>query len=200
MAKPKLVLFDLGGVLFDYSNFLNTCAREQKIDRNSLLKTLGRHAKEATLGKITLQDVYIKFIEENNLNADKSYDVDLSWIRDLVKIEPSYKFLNEISTKYYVGLLSNIFKRHVPLIMERDIIPDIEYSYVFLSCDIGMKKPDDEIYEYVMITTGLNPQEIFYIDDFEENVETAEKYGWQTHLFLTNSPEKSIEILTDWLL
>lgn len=194
--KPMLILFDLGGVLFEYKKFLTTFSKEQKVDRDLILHTLGRYAKEANVGKITLRDVYLKCIEENDLKSDKNYDIELSWVKDLVKIETSYNFICEVSKKYDVGLLSNIFKHFVPLIIERNIIPNIEYKYKFLSCDIGLKKPDAEIYEHVNKKTALEPGKILFIDDFEENIQAAREHGWQTHLFSTEKPKDSVNTLS----
>ena len=199
MNHPELILFDLGGVLFEYRNFFNTAAKELKIERNVILHTLGEYALEANLGKITLHEIYLKCIEENGFDIDKNYDITLSYVRDLERIVPSYNFLIRLSKKYNIGLLSNIFKGFVPLIIEREIIPNIDYKYKFLSCDIGLKKPDNEIYEYVNTKTGLNPNKIFFVDDYEENTEAARKHGWQVNTFLRETPEQSIEVLTKQL-
>jgi putative hydrolase of the HAD superfamily len=43
-----------------------------------------------------------------------------------------------------------------------------------------MRKPDTEIYTYVLQESRLDPRETLFIDDFIENIETASQLGIQT--------------------
>ena len=56
------------------------------------------------------------------------------------------------------------------------------YDYVFLSCEIGLQKPDKEIYEYIMKETDFAPQDILFIDDQQKNIDSASALGWNTFL------------------
>jgi putative hydrolase of the HAD superfamily len=51
----------------------------------------------------------------------------------------------------------------------------------FYSCYLGYAKEDEEFYQAVIDKTGLKPQEILFVDDEEENVAAAKKYGLKTH-------------------
>jgi len=46
-----------------------------------------------------------------------------------------------------------------------------------LSHEIHLRKPNTDIYEFVLEENQLIPEETFFIDDTEENTRTAEKLG-----------------------
>lgn len=51
------------------------------------------------------------------------------------------------------------------------------------SCDVQMMKPDAKIYRHALGKAKAKPQETFYIDDLEENVEAALSLGIAAHRF-----------------
>jgi putative hydrolase of the HAD superfamily len=61
------------------------------------------------------------------------------------------------------------------------------------SGDIGLIKPQPEIFEKLEAMYGLQGQEILFIDDHPANIAAANKQGWQT-LHLTD-PSKLPELL-----
>ncbi len=48
---------------------------------------------------------------------------------------------------------------------------------VYLSYELGMRKPDKAIYEYLLKDTGVRPEASLFIDDLEENITAAESVG-----------------------
>jgi len=53
---------------------------------------------------------------------------------------------------------------------------------------MGGTKPAQGIYEMVEAETGLSEAQLFFADDRQENIDTAEAMGWQGHVFTT--PDK----------
>ncbi|UJH67615.1 HAD family hydrolase [Allomuricauda sp. SCSIO 65647] len=49
-----------------------------------------------------------------------------------------------------------------------------------LSYEMKMRKPDSEIFEFVLNENGLDPTETFFIDDTKENIEAAAGLGIKT--------------------
>ncbi len=192
---PKLVLFDIGDVLIDYSKSFETASKEQGVSREYFDNGFDKYDIDITRGHITPNDLYARVIEENKLDIDPQYDFLQSWIRDYQSIEPTYKFLKEISDSYKIGLLSNIYKGITPNLILCELIPDIEYSFKFLSCEIGYIKPEKEIYEEVEKVTSLRGSEIFFLDDRESFLEVPKKMGWGTFQFEKENREGSIEKL-----
>jgi len=51
------------------------------------------------------------------------------------------------------------------------------------SCDVGVVKPDREIYRKLCEKYSLKPAECVFLDDFETNVTAARAYGMNAILF-----------------
>ncbi|WP_149276041.1 HAD family hydrolase [Pareuzebyella sediminis] len=85
---------------------------------------------------------------------------------------------------YRLFLLSNTNALHIPHVEK--IIGSEKFQrfknafeQFYLSHEIKMRKPNAEIYRFVLDENRLNAQETFFIDDTKENVEAAEKLGIQ---------------------
>ena len=92
------------------------------------------------------------------------------------------EFLERISKKYNVYLLSNINDLHIN--HSRQIIGESFYQR-FISCfkkvyfshEINMRKPDNEIFEFVINDSKLDPKETIFVDDMQENTDSAKAIG-----------------------
>ncbi|KPD03838.1 glucose-1-phosphatase [Moellerella wisconsensis] len=50
-------------------------------------------------------------------------------------------------------------------------------DFLYLSQDLGMRKPDPEIFKYVLQSEEFEPQQAVFFDDVKENVDAAKKLG-----------------------
>ncbi|MDR6904581.1 putative hydrolase of the HAD superfamily [Agromyces sp. 3263] len=57
------------------------------------------------------------------------------------------------------------------------------FERVFVSGELGMVKPNAEIYEHVIDELGIAPGELVFIDNKSENVEGARAVGGDGHVF-----------------
>lgn len=100
---------------------------------------------------------------------------------------------------YNVYLLSNTNDIHIQVAFDRwKKLPVIEasdlFDHVFLSQEIGMRKPNEEIFKLVLDNISASPEEVFFVDDSIQHIETARKMGIQTYLL------EDINSLSDLLL
>lgn len=58
------------------------------------------------------------------------------------------------------------------------------FERVFISAELGMLKPDPEIYQEVADELGIALEQMIFIDNKQENVDGANALGIRTHLFL----------------
>lgn len=52
-----------------------------------------------------------------------------------------------------------------------------EFRAVFVSCDLGLRKPEPEAFEHVIGAIGVSPERILFLDDTPENVHGARDVG-----------------------
>lgn len=86
-------------------------------------------------------------------------------------------FAHNLKNECKIGILSNL----ADIDKERiDKHYDLsKFDYVWLSFELGYRKPKKEIYEIVDNDCKLNPNNILFIDDVEENLEIPKKIGWE---------------------
>ena len=78
--------------------------------------------------------------------------------------------------------LSNITEEAYAIVVET--APELRlFSHTTISARVKMVKPKPEIFEYCLQKNGLQPSETLFIDDSEENCQTALGLGLQTHHF-----------------
>ena len=81
---------------------------------------------------------------------------------------------------YLTGLLTNTFAEFRPT-MQRDIDFDL-FDAVVESFAIGARKPERAIYEATADMLAVDHPHVVYLDDFEQNLATADALGWTTVL------------------
>lgn len=60
----------------------------------------------------------------------------------------------------------------------REGLPLELFDAVVVSCEIGLRKPDAEMFDYVTDRLGVGPASVVLVDDFEGNVDGARRAGW----------------------
>ncbi|WP_291118264.1 HAD family hydrolase [Flavobacterium sp. UBA6135] len=97
---------------------------------------------------------------------------------------PLYRleFLQNLKGKYRLFLLSNTdaihidkFEHKVGISFARDFYQCFEK--VYFSFEIGMRKPNEDIFNFVIHKQGLQPNKTLFVDDRKDNTDTAEKLG-----------------------
>ena len=85
---------------------------------------------------------------------------------------------------YSMGLLSNTCEAHWQFISGgRFTALSNFFPLHVLSYEVKCSKPDDKIYALAAQQAGVEPGQIFYVDDREENVIGARDFGFDAVLF-----------------
>lgn len=112
-----------------------------------------------------------------------SQQVDEAWNSLLLDLPPKrVEKLEALKSQYRLFLLSNSNQIHYECFMSRfekefGFPMDELFEKLFFSHQVGMVKPDKEIFRFVLNDAGLNPDETFFIDDTLVHVEAARSLG-----------------------
>jgi FMN phosphatase YigB (HAD superfamily)/DNA-binding XRE family transcriptional regulator len=121
---------------------------------------------------------------------------DFSWQRyylSNVEATPgAAELLSWAAENYDVGLLTNNWLGFTEEMLQKGIIPRLNYAAVVESAKSGCFKPEAKIYELAQQLTGVPSNEILLVDDNPAYIAGAEKAGWQTEIFDENNPAGSI--------
>lgn len=174
-------MFDIGGVLTkDTGDDISSGMSEYlEINREKFDEFIKENSEGLTKGDTSLLDFYNKIKEK--INSDKSAEEMVSKHLNIYRensLERDNKILNlidKLKEKYRVVCLTNIEKEVGDFNWGRGLFNDFDES--FISTELGMMKPDKEIYEKVLSELNVNNNEVLFIDDVQENIDGAEKLG-----------------------
>ncbi len=148
-------------------------------------------------------DEFLEFYLDNFPDLDKESLLE-AW-NSILKDFPTHRldYLRQLAAdkKYKLILLSNTNELHVNWIKENvDFYEEFKaiFDAFYLSHEIQLRKPNPNIYEFVLKENNIKAEESLFIDDMEENIISASKLGihtWHinpetediTTLFSTNS-------------
>ncbi len=181
----KAIIFDLGNVLIDdpEPRMYGYYAEKLGIERSLLEKTAKKNAINLQKGIISEAELWERVADELNINLPEDY-VDI-WLEGFVKTFSERKDVFKLVTKvkkmgYKTAMLSNTEKPIASFIRAQDYK---DFDVFVFSCEVGMVKPESNIYKYTLKQLDVKAQETIFIDDREENIEGAEKLGIKGILF-----------------
>lgn len=183
----KNLILDFGGVLLkiDY----DAPVREFKKLGIDQFQQLFAQASQSTLmddfekGNLS-PDIFreeIRKISKKNLS---NQEIDFAW-NSVLSYFPSekMKLLDELKRKFDLYLLSNTNEIHIQE-FEKSMNEEFgmnhfhsHFTKIYFSSRMGMRKPDKEIFDYILKENRLKPQETVFIDDSIQHVLGAEKAG-----------------------
>ena len=185
--KKKLILFDWGNIVdshttgytcYDaYNDLFNECGYKGE---ETIYNVLGKYNLSCIKTNEEFSKTYKLMAKEFNLN--KSYDEFVKIYKRVFSRIDYYKKVADyeisLKDKCYIGILSdlNIFDKER---LDKQVNLPL-YDYVFLSYEMGLKKPGIEIFNAVQKQLPFTPNNILFIDDRKDNIESAKKIGWNT--------------------
>ena len=178
----KFLYFDLGKVLvnFDIRRMLEQMADVAGIHANDVSRVLFDDGLQAEfeLGHLTDEQFHQEFCRRTNTQTDfQTLTVAAADFFELnTSILPLVASLGR--TRHRLGVLSNTCRLHWRHCVDRYAMVGGLFPVHVLSCDLGIAKPDPEIYRVAVQRAGVNPAEIFFVDDLIENVNGALAAGF----------------------
>jgi putative hydrolase of the HAD superfamily len=206
--KVKNIILDFGGVIIDvdYHRAADSFRRLGAVGFEKLYSQKEQTAIFDAFEKGILSDEQFRNEVRKYLPAPVSDEqVDNAWNSMVDSIpRPRMDYLLKLKKKYRLFLLSNTNRIHA-----RDFYLKLEKQYgkdcllqvfekIYLSFQIGMRKPDAEIFNKVMRDNQLSYSETVFIDDSIQHVEGARLAGL-TALHLDLNKTVLEKFLPEWL-
>lgn len=176
-------------IIFDFGDIFVNLEKETAVNE---FKKLGLDGPNEDLvamndlferGKITeLQFIegFQKYIPEADI-----LDIRKAW-NSVIGEFPLYRleFLQMLSTKYRLFLLTNTDAIHISRFEHMAGISFFSDFYqcfekVYYSFEMGMRKPEPEIFNYILKKHDLSPKRTLFVDDKKENTDAAAALGIQ---------------------
>ncbi|MDI5949157.1 HAD family hydrolase [Flavobacterium yafengii] len=173
-------------------------------DFGDIFINLDKEAPIVAFTKLGLKE-WTEDLNELNLSFEKGKISELQFIEGFQKHMPNtsineirkawntilldfplyrLEFLQMLSQKYRLFLLSNTDAIHIDKFQHKAGITFYREFYecferVYFSFELGMRKPDAEIFNYLVKKHELTPKRTLFIDDKKENTDAALALGFQ---------------------
>lgn len=178
----KTLIFDFGDV---FINLDKAGAMQNALDVFGL-KTFDEDMIATNIryeiGRISTSE-FIQFYTSKFSNLNKKDIID-AW-NYIIKDFPKHRltFIKALAKQkdYQLLLLSNTNDLHIDFIKTN--VPFYEdfkacFDAFYLSQELHLRKPNVDIFEFVLQQNNINPNECLFVDDTKENTETAATLGF----------------------
>ena len=196
----SFVYFDLGGVVirgFSGTNKWSAMKRNLRVlsdqekdfdlfyDQNVLKIHIG----------LDVDSLIPQMKEKFHLTLPPNYSMLQDFVDQFNANKLIWPVIDKVSRICKVGLLTNMYPRMFSGICKRGLMPKTDWSVVIDSSVVKMQKPDKDIYELAEQKVGFSGNQILFIDNTKENLETAKTFGWKTFWYDSSDYESSTQEL-----
>jgi putative hydrolase of the HAD superfamily len=183
------VIFDLGNVLIDIDytqamDLMKSALPTVLHDRVDHCYTADFH-KAYEKGQISSTEFRQEFRNYFQTNWSDS-EVDYYW-NSLLGTIPAYRLelVRKLKAQYQVGILSNTNEIHIDAVYAQLQAQhgmdnfDPLFDWVFYSHEMGLAKPNQDIYQQLLLELGTTANRVLFFDDLKANVDGAASLGIQ---------------------
>lgn len=192
------IVFDLGNVLLDFDPESHLEKLDYRGDLKVKLKTEIFETEEwlqLDRGTISQAEAVKKWQQRNPDLKTEIADVMAEWEKILTLKKETAEILKSLAAEdYNLYILSNFHQKAFEYVSS-------EYDFFnyfdgrIISADVGMIKPEAEIYENLLNKFNLKAGETLFIDDSKENIKAALKKGIRViHFTNAESLEEELKL------
>ena len=179
MSSPvSVLLFDLGGVLIDFSGLseLQTLLPERTDDAALLERwTTCPHSLAYGAGQLSTTDFMSRFRQDWGIGLEPAAFLEAwqGWVRGW--LPGATDLLAELRPRYRLAALSNSNAAHWDRLEALGVLG--EFDLAIGSQQTGLRKPDPAIYRDALVRLDVPAASVLFFDDSGANVEAARTIG-----------------------
>ena len=206
MKKCKAIIFVLGAVILNI-NYQNTIDEFTKLGVNNAATLYSKKVQTNLFNQIETgmisSNEFLKALQKETKNANIN-QVEKAWNAMLLDLpEKRLQLIKKLKNNHSVYLLSNTNAIHIDAIKKqlgnRKWLAFCKlFDKMYLSHELGLRKPDVKIFEYILKEQKLKAEEVFFIDDSPQHIAGAKKIGIHCHHLLDD--ENIITLFPDIIL
>lgn len=181
--KIETIFFDLGKVLldFDFDIALYRVRQKSSLSEEQIQEQIGE-LQEAIdryeTGTVSTPEFFSQLKENFKFEGDVE-ELKTIWQEIFTPLDEHIQMARILSQYYPTALISNTSEAHIDYCIERFDFMNI-FQRHFYSYEVGVMKPEPEIYLHALGEMGADKFTTLFIDDREDNIMTPSRMGWQT--------------------
>jgi putative hydrolase of the HAD superfamily len=211
LPPPQAVVFDFGGVLFNWQppvliqsvlphlarNDEEALALAQRVFQSFVP---GSEWSEFDRGVLQAQEVCERIAARTGLSAGDVRSLMEAIPPHLVPMHDTVNWLEDLSAAgTRLHFLSNMPRPYAEFLQRSHAFLGHFQSGVF-SCDVQQVKPNADIFRTAAQRIGLAPDQMVFIDDHPRNIETARALGWRAVQFVSAAQCRAELAERGWLI
>lgn len=204
MENIKNLIFDLGNVILNIDTKLSEKAFAQygmnDFEKLYTLASQNELFDRLEVGSITENEFYDEFRRVTGCKLDNK-TLEQCWDALIMDFPAArIEMLKHLKAegKYRTFILSNTniihYRFYTALLKRTHGVDGLEslVEHAYFSHEIGLKKPNRDIFDYVVTNSHIKPEESIFIDDNEVNIKAANAWGFNT-IFLKNNDMENLK-------
>jgi putative hydrolase of the HAD superfamily len=174
----RVLLFDLGGVLVDYSGLedLQPLLPEPMAQADLLARwSACPHSRAYGVGALTTEEFVVRFRRDWALSIDPAAFLEAwdSWVRGW--LPGADALLEHLRPRYRLAALSNSNAAHWDRLARLSVLD--AFDLALGSHQVGLRKPDPAIYHEALRRLDVPADAVLFFDDSAANVAAARRVG-----------------------
>ncbi len=193
LNKIKNIIFDYGNVIFriDFKRTQHSFTElgiknVERFFAHTGHDPLFDEFEQGLISSDEFRDGIRRITEQPGLTNEQ---IDKAWNTLLIGVpDGTHEVLLKAKKKYRTFLLSNNNEIHYKWIMEylknefNLLSNEVFFEKDYYSHLMKMRKPNPDIFQFLLDAHDLKPEETLFIDDSPQHLKTAANLGLQTHL------------------
>lgn len=176
------LLFDIGGVVIKQSDNSEAIRRRLAMNDEMFQSIWPDAVREFGSGSITQDDFWRKFTANGGTQVDVSEDLFGTTLEQALELYPSMiDYVKKLGEQgYRSAVLSDTNEAHANILRKHGVYEPFN-DKVFLSHEIGIRKPAAEAFTFALEQLGVTePSSVLFVDDRMRNILAAHVLGMQT--------------------
>ncbi|MEK7620252.1 MAG: HAD-IA family hydrolase [Patescibacteria group bacterium] len=164
----KAIIFDITGVLFPHQPWIGVRPTHEELMKIKRLATDVYDQKKMSK----------KYLKKKLFETNRPHEELEAIYNSLTIIDQDlFDLIKKLSKKYDIYAMANEVQKWTDI--RKDITRfDKYFTKLFISIEVGLRKPNEDFYTFFLSETGLEPHDCLFVDDKKSNVEVAEKLGF----------------------
>lgn len=174
------IIVDVGNVLFTWSSKGLNKAVDSKLFRRMVSSQIwGDHET----GKLSNDAAYATLAKEFKVDKEDVHSAMISTIETLSPRREMFDLIRSLKAGRKIYAMSNMSEHSWNIVKGAGAKQWEIFDDVFISGDVGHRKPELSFYNHVLQKTGAKPSHTIFVDDTVENLASARTFGIRPILY-----------------
>ncbi len=181
----RAVFFDLGGVIVrtEYQAPRERLAERLNMTYEDISKVVfeAETARKASIGEVSVEEHWLAVTRKLRIPASEVESIRMEFFAGDVIDRDLLDFIRSLRTRYKTGIISNAWGDLRDYIVKNQF--DDAFDTIVISAEVGMMKPQPEVYQLALKQAQVEADEAAFIDDMPKNIEAANALGMHGIVF-----------------